>query len=165
MSKMLGESLLLSKEQLNNKLQELKSEFPDKFKDISDDELLNNFKGISIDYLDGCTNLMFDNDTIIDLTDNSTNITEQPAYKNLMSKMFEEVVDNWLSEHNLTHKDIVTFEYDPITQQMFVKVDANNVNFDEYTDIEKQQDEDPEETEELEEAFTREALTGLENQL
>ena len=170
MGKKLAESLLLSKEQLNNKLQELKSEFPEKFKGISDEELLNNFKGISIDYLDGCTDLKFKDDdepegTIIDITGNSTDILNQPAYKKLMSKVFENIVDEWLEDHNLTHKDIVSFEYDADTQQMFVTFDANEVDFNNDEGIEVYQEEDPEEIEELEEAFTREALTGLENQL
>lgn len=170
MGKKLAESLLLSKEQLNNKLQELKSEFPDKFKGVSDEQLLNNFKGISIDYLDGCTDLEFKEDdepegTIVDITGNSTDITNQPAYKKLMDKVFEEVVNDWLEDHNLTHKDIVSFKYDADTQQMFITFDANNIDFNNDEGIEVYQEEEPEETEELEEEYTREALTGLENTL
>lgn len=169
MGKKLAESLLLNKEQLNSKLQELKAEFPDKFKGVSDEELLNNFKGITIDYLDGCTNLEFKDDdepegTIVDITDNSTDVINQPAYKTLMTKVFEEVVNDWLEDHNLTHKDIVSLEYDADTQQIFVTFDANEIEFNDYDDIEpvKEPDElDAELEEELEESFTTEALTEM----
>ena len=170
-SRKLAESLILSKEDISNKINELKNEFPERFEGASDSDLKNTLKQISIDYLDGCTDLVFQNGTdenIVDITDNSTNVTEQPEYKALMSNVFENVIDEWLHDHNLTHKDIVWFEYDPETNQMFVEFDANGVNFEEPENMELVPDhtaEQEEDDEELEEALTRDALTKLEQTL
>ena len=164
--KQIVESLFLSKDELNNKLKELKDEFPDKFEGASDEDILGKLKEISIDYLDGCTDLVFDDDNIVDITGNSTDILNQPAYKFLMQKTFEEVVDKWLEEHNLTHKDIVWFDYDPDTQQMFVEFDANNVDFDELEKLDRVPEYDVDNgEEELEESYVREALGKLEHDL
>ena len=165
LNKKLGESLILNKEQLNNKIQELKDEFPERFKGVSDSDIKDSLKQISIDYLDGCTDLTFDDDKIVDITGNVTNVVEAPEYKALMNKFFEEIVDNWLQEHNLTHRDICWLEFDPDTNQIFLEFDANEINFEDYDDIgpyKEPDEEDKEAEEELEEAFTREALTEME---
>lgn len=168
-SKKLSESLFLTKEQITNKIKELRDEFPDSFKGAKEEDLVNTLKDISIDYLDGCTDLTFENDedeNIVDITGNSTDILNKPEYKSLMSKVFEGVVDEWLEEHNLTHGDICWFRYDPDTQQMFIEFDANNVDWDELEKFYVSHDsEDEKENEELEESYSREALGKLEHEL
>lgn len=157
-SKKLSESLFLTKEQITNKIKELKHEFPERFEGINDSDIQNSLKEISIDYLDGCTDLVFNNEDTADITGNSTNVTEQPEYKALMSKVFEEVVDEWLKAHNLTHKDIVWFEYDPETNQMFVEFDANGVDFEDAELIQSHTDEQEESDEEGTSSLVKEEL-------
>lgn len=168
-SKKLAESLFLTKDEISNRIKELKDEFPDSFEGAKDEDLINTLKDISIDYLDGCTDLTFEkdgDDNIVDITGNSTDILSKPEYKALMSKVFEGVVDQWLEEHNLTHGDICWFRYDPDTQQMFVEFDANNVDWDELEKFYASHDsENEKEDEELEEAYTRLALGNLEHEL
>lgn len=167
-NKKLTESLLLSKEEINQKIKELKDTFPERFEGVEDKDILNTLKDVTVDYADGCTYLTFENDgkeNIVDLTGNSSiyaddNKTLKPEYEMLMKKMFEEVVDTWLAKHNLTHGDICWFNYDPDTQQMFVEFDANEVDFDNYDDEEVQDS-----TEEVEENLNEGTLFDLKNEL
>lgn len=179
-STLFQESLLMSKDDIHKKMLELKDTFPERFEKVSDDELLNELKDISIDYLDGCTYLTFGkqgddkDETIVDLTGNSS-VLDKPEYRTLMEKTFEEVVDDWLREHNLTHGDLVWFRFDPSTNQMFVEFDANNVDFDvpeqddtpfdDDADVETESEEPVEEDPSLDESFTYDALTRYEKEL
>lgn len=152
--KNLKESLFLSKEEITNKIKELRDEFPESFEGATEEDISNTLKDVVIDYLDGCTYLTFDNDgkdNIIDITGNSMNILSKPEYKALMSKVFEGVIDDWLTKHNLTHGNICSFRFDPDTCQMFVEFDANEVDFDELQDYFKYEKEEDEEVGEIEE--------------
>lgn len=80
-----------------NEVAKLIDKYPERFSGI-DAENLAKPKHISIDYLDGCTDITFDtglgeDDPIADLTGNSTNILALDEYDDLMKEVFKGKVD------------------------------------------------------------------------
>ncbi len=80
-----------------NEVAELIKKYPERFSNI-DAENLDKPKYISIDYLDGCTDITFDtglgnDDPIADLTGNSTNLLALSEYDDLMREVFKGKID------------------------------------------------------------------------